>query len=587
MRYEHNNPFRLNHVGFLPWSAKRFVLDAPAAPRFRLYRGVVETRRWELDTEGALEERTSELPGRWVGDISPVIREGNYQLHCGEQRSRQFVISRRIYDAPCRMLFAFFQWQRCGHPRGWNGPCHLDDGVIRETGERVDLAGGHHQSCDLRKSIDGVSIGFIGLLRQAMLRAPGWDDGAIAAEVRWNCDYLRKVMHPDGYLRDGLFLEVGPYWGPRYYYNTPAGPSEQWHGISLLALAARYFKDRGDDAVAADCEQAARRIWSYMISDRRNPAPYRSPVERPYGLDGINESRSQIYLGSMMDLASRLAAAADLFRATGDAGFRTELAGCADRLCALQFSGEPVADNPAAACFREAPGVNAVAGRGTEYPWVTAGPLSLCEALEQAPDHPHAGRWRAALRKVAEQFALIAARNVWDRVPGFWVRDDQLERCLARAVRREDFRQAGTLPGPGGPMPCWYRYGNANTLAASHGLLLSRAARLLGEPRFAAVAQRQLDWMLGGNPFDSSAVEGVGYNQLPIPMWELHPPIPQLPGGARFGFPPDHSAEYDLPVAGLLLWLMADLAGGPPADGAAAGAPCAARPSGLAMAGNQ
>ena len=43
---------------------------------------------------------------------------------------------------------------------------------------------------------------------------------------------------------------------------------------------------------------------------------------------------------------------------------------------------------------------------------------------------------------------------------------------------------------------------NANL--ASTGVGLAKAARLLKDPRLAALAQRQLDWILGVNPVGSS-----------------------------------------------------------------------------------
>ena len=42
---------------------------------------------------------------------------------------------------------------------------------------------------------------------------------------------------------------------------------------------------------------------------------------------------------------------------------------------------------------------------------------------------------------------------------------------------------------------------------------LAKASKLLKEPRLAALAQRQLDWILGVNPFDASTMTGVGRNQ--------------------------------------------------------------------------
>ena len=86
---------------------------------------------------------------------------------------------------------------------------------------------------------------------------------------------------------------------------------------------------------------------------------------------------------------------------------------------------------------------------------------------------------------------------------------------------------------------------------------------------FHHVAQRQIDWILGCNPYDRSSVEGVGYNQPQRGFYgEFFPPTPQIPGAVSTGMTSESiisqdsgfANEYDMPIVGLVLWLMTDLA---------------------------
>ena len=92
----------------------------------------------------------------------------------------------------------------------------------------------------------------------------------------------------------------------------------------------------------------------------------------------------------------------------------------------------------------------------------------------------------------------------------------------------------------------WYRYFmppgsdwwvgiNANIGSAGVGLV--RAAKILHDPSLRSVAQRQLDWILGGNPFYASTVVGLGYNHPPafVNGGEFKPPTPRLPGAVMNG----------------------------------------------------
>ena len=111
---------------------------------------------------------------------------------------------------------------------------------------------------------------------------------------------------------------------------------------------------------------------------------------------------------------------------------------------------------------------------------------------------------------------------------------------------------------------------NANIASAGVGLL--KAASILGDPSLKAVAQKQLDWIIGFNPFSSSTIVGVGHNQLPHMFGctdAFRPGTPVLPGAVMNGLCGDredrpyiiphdtyNDREYWMPAVALTLWLM-------------------------------
>mgnify|MGYP001813529844 FL=1 len=121
-------------------------------------------------------------------------------------------------------------------------------------------------------------------------------------------------------------------------------------------------------------------------------------------------------------------------------------------------------------------------------------------------------------------------------------------------------------PGDG-----WWVGVNSNI--ASAGIGLARAAKTLEEPDLRFTAQRQLDWILGSNPFGASTVEGIGHNHPPqfVNTVEFFPPTPRLPGAVMNGlggtiddqpFMGDgiyHVSEYWTPMVAYTVWLMAEL----------------------------
>lgn len=540
------SPFRLNHIGFLPDAKKFFVIDDPAEKIFE----VLEIREdviWHKVYEGQMEKKESELPGEWIGEFSQINKPGMYKLKCGNKYSRPFQIHDKVYDAPQRVLLTCFTWQRCGSKKGWAGECHMNDGIIKETGDHKDFSGGYHQSCDLRKSLDGVAIGVIGMIKYALTEKPHWDEGIIAEEIKWACDYYMKVIHPDGYMHDGLFIPFG--WDARYYHNTPAAPSEQWNSIRLLALGAQYFNKHGDKTYANKCLASALRVWNYMISDARPKNSYKPPDIIPRGMENALTKYYQTYKGSADDIDFQLSAAAELYRASKNLNFLDILADCADRYCQLQVGIEgTINENPAGAYFWEHPDTLRIAGMSASY--TTLMGLGLCEAIELLPDRESSKIWKEILGKRVIQHQSMATRNIWGQIPYNWILNN----------KRNGYLPGGFVLVKDKQVPCFYTYGTrrSNSRISYQGILLTKAARVLNKPELKGLAQRQADWILGGNPYDGSSVTGVGFNQPYVPLFgQYFPHTPQIPGAVIVGIP--DGTEYDMPCTGNLMWLLSEL----------------------------
>ena len=120
----------LNHVGFVPAGAKTVIGVNPAQSEFVVAKVEFNGQRVTLRAvfTGTLEETTGDMGRAWVGDFSAVREEGIYVVHCGQVRSRRFMIQKRLFDYPLRVLFNYFPSQRCGDSlTGYNAPCHEHD----------------------------------------------------------------------------------------------------------------------------------------------------------------------------------------------------------------------------------------------------------------------------------------------------------------------------------------------------------------------------------------------------------------------------------------------------------------------------
>ena len=557
----------VNHVGFPPNAAKHCVIPAPPKKEFTVHQ--LKDTKWTQVFAGELIDGGNELEPGWVGDFSAVKDDGIYQVRCGSLKSRAFTVHAGVYDVPMRSLFNYFTWARCGDTtKNCTGPCHLDDGNLVGVGHR-DFSGGYHQSSDLRKLPWGLNLGLMGLVKFGGLQQPHWDKGSIAEEVRWGCDYYQKIVRDDGGMFDSISIPLG--WGPRDYYPSDPPAPALWNNIRHQAMAAEYFKDR-DAAYAAKCRQTAERVWRYMTSDKRPKGKYVAPALPQLPFWNSSGRFAAFYEGSAQDLAHRIGAATMLHRLTQDAALLEDAARCASQLMALQLAES--------ACFWEGPERDRLASRPPElWPYCADGTIGirLAELIVAAPEHKDAVQWRATIKRMADQMVALSHRNAWGITPSeFLVQDAAAAPAKTKAGypywRSPLGRVKDRATGPEERIIAYnYRTRLYHLHITNTALFLNRAAEITGDQTYRTVAQRQLDWVMGCNPFDASAIEGVGYNQpLRGLFGEFFPPTPQIPGAVSIGleyrsFDPNQygncgANEYDMPAVGNVLWLMAEQA---------------------------
>ena len=188
--------------------------------------------------------------------------------------------------------------------------------------------------------------------------------------------------------------------------------------------------------------------------------------------------------------------------------------------------------------------------------------IGLCDLVDVFPDHPEVSQWKNGIGMYCREYLeRMAERTVFGIVLyGLYAgKDPGGNRRIGRYWYRWFMR----------PDQGWWVGINANVASAGVGLL--KASRILNDPALAVRAQRQLDWILGVNPFNASTVMGVGHNQPPIFVTsEFRPATPLIPGAVMNGIggtlddQPDmkpasyHTCEYWTPMVCYTMWLMAE-----------------------------
>jgi hypothetical protein len=191
--------------------------------------------------------------------------------------------------------------------------------------------------------------------------------------------------------------------------------------------------------------------------------------------------------------------------------------------------------------------------------------ISVCDLIKTFPMDKNIPMWKKMISGYANDYlSMMSQKNSFGIIPyGLYSNQD-----------------------PGGNRRVadyWYRYFmypeewwvgiNANIASAGIGLI--KASYLLNDPKLRALAQKQLDWIIGVNPFNSSTIVGLGYNHPDkfINSNEFRPETPVLPGAVMNGLGGDvadqptigdgdyHISEYWTPMVAYTLWFMAEISG--------------------------
>lgn len=539
--YDLHAHIRTNQLGYLPAAPKFAVLETEETLLFRLIDCVT----------GETADEREVCPARkdfgWAAEycFSHVTRPGTYYIRAGMYRSYPVRIGAGVWEDAYKPMVTYFAAQRCGpSTTGYMSPCHCEDGIRKDNGQHQDVTGGWHDASDLRKWVEATLYGMVGLSAVYELQGDVAGAGAILEELQWGNRYFLHMQEPEGYVMGHCGGDVfrhadSNHWtdnipgtdDDRVIETDPADMSTQLRFVQAQAMTARVARAQGEADYAAVCLAAAQRCLAWTLS-RLGSA---TTVET-WGQGAL--------------------ALAEMYITTGDAVHLDTAASMADRVLALQVHDyAPVRGFFRTSEEKDAPYRNFIMGDPVG--------LGLCRLLEAAPDHARADAWRACLREWAEDYIIPMAAG-----SGYGLMPYALYEYDAGGGRRCGdtyyFRYFYGLRDKGGWMV------GINAHAAAIGLAMAKAGVLLDMPACLDVAMRQLDWIVGSNPFDACTIDLVGRNRhSPYIPGAFVPGTPRIRGAVLNGIAgnaedmPDmfdgtyHTCEYWTPMVCFTMYLAA------------------------------
>ena len=531
----------VNQIGFRPDDPlKRAVMPVPAghtgwlgADLFnvtdvsRLIRQPMGSADWLAAQHPHWTARERTPLGEFVVcDFSDLTDRGGYQVQSDAARSYPFLIYRDAWKRCFRLLLEWYRIAACGEAvPGYHELCHLDDCRMADTGEHLDLVGGWHDAGDLRKwtsTMATVTLALADLAAEwpGRLEELGLNPALVWHQLERGARYLLKMIDPaTGIVWHSIASDIdlgneSGVWTDNVIGNADdRGAKRDTHPYTMrthvetLAALSVVLRER-QPALAKSCLAAARQVMGATRTrlDRENaPVDLVDPARRLWQATGEDEWRNLAVTG-LRDVLKRQVDAAR-FGQDRVRGFFLDQAGAVD--------GN---DN-----FR---------GRGGRSLFHHAEwARRLAQALLTWPQHADAPCWRAGLTLLLE-----GCLEPMLKVSPY--------RALPACLCRTEDRVPGARPSAG---DLCFRYfgveaeGNNGELARA-GLALALAARALGQPKWAAYGQKQLDWIYGFNPSETCMMTGLGYSQAAVFSFY----VGQIPGAIINGY--TGSRDDDAPM---------------------------------------
>jgi hypothetical protein len=517
-----------SHTGYLPSTKKIALAGGLGSAEFEVASATTG--------QAVLKKKVATVKTRLgdfrVLDFSEIQSPGEYVLRSGGARTRPFRIGRNTWDSTIFKTLEFFYGERCGmRIPGIHDECHRDWRAV--LGDKsVVMNGGWHDAGDLSQGLVNTGEATHAMFALAEeLRARKHDPELLvrlSEEAKWGLDWIHKVRFPGGFRIGFASLNI---WtngiiGDQDDRTRAAlnNPNVNYIAAAAGAAAYNYLKD-SEPPLAKKSLAIAEEDWRHAITGIESPETQSTPA----------------FAATEMELASvGIIASLELYKATG----KEEYARKAQELSAIVVASQQREyvgrEFPLAGFFYTGPDRQTIFHqfhRASDQAPVLAMSM-LCRSF---PNHSDWMTWYSTVALHAEYQKRAASTTEPYRVlPAYVYRDDEWQK-IAEGDRygssRESYRRQVLegLPMGGGyylrAFPVWFtRRGNYGILL-SQAKALSTAARLRNDDDAMQLAERQLQWVIGFNPFAQSTMWGEGYDFAPQYSVSVGDLVGELPVG--------------------------------------------------------
>ena len=511
------------------------------------------------------------LNGFKLLDFSAFKISGKYTIYTEKIVSQPFDINEGVYLSAAWKTLNFYYLERCGADiPGVHAECCYDATCRHPDGRSLLVCGGWHDAADLTQDTANTieSAFFMLELAEAVKDKDALLYERTMEEARWVLNWVMRTRFGDGYRHTGM---AGGIWtknilGDQDDMSVVAEnrPFANFAAAMLCAKAARMFKEH-DSVFASWCAKCAREDFAF-------------------GCESIGAPKGEAEVKEVILYSQAAAAAVEMYKTFAGPEYMEAGAAYAEIIMQCQETDvKPDFKLPLKGYFyesREKARILTFSRRSYEHI-----PIQALKGLSEMAGE----RKDAALRR--ESLGLYASyiKDTADLIDPYNILPAaiyEINNADFENIYREGQKDTGApaLEEYNAQVKNGIRISDTHYLRrfpvsyrfrGFHATLLSKAkaamlaSEALNDKLLKNIAVRQVEWVLGFNPFASSGMYGERYDYHPLYVAASNQIVGALPAG--FGtfenedepyYPMQNNCAYKEIWAhstGRMMWLLADL----------------------------
>ena len=460
-------------------------------------------------------------------DFTDFRKEGEYRIRVGSVTTQPFFINRDLWDNSAWRVCNFMFVERCGYPvPGKHGACHSDLNC-EWKGKTYPVNGGWHDAADMsQQALQTGEIAFS--IMEMANRAKEKNDidlyNRLMEEALWGIDFIMKTRLGDGYR----FMT----WGTNLWTDKLIGTIDDSgrRQVTVHNGGFENFLFSGIEAYASMSIEHDQMLKENLCKIAREDFGFAIRRFEEFGYDErINKGHGHAYMASQSQyMASVSWAASMLYKLTGERYYADKAAEFIKYVIQCQRT-VPLNDmNKTRGFFYrdlEKKSIVHYTHQSRDHVYTQA----LTALCETQPDHSDYRAWEGSIRLFGDYLKNIMQYvQPYGMVPSGVYHKDEIKDSVnfylvqvgIRQGAGKDFREQlenGVRLDEDHYLrvfPVWFSFKGNAAVHLSTGKAAALCGKFLNDRALMNIAEQQLFWIVGKNPFGQSLIWGEGSNYM-------------------------------------------------------------------------